>query len=165
MSPATSMPLANDNRAVRSRERRPPRRRRPATGWLMGVRFTARRQGDDGPGHLAGGQDKGGHDTGTRAIRTAGVGLGDGGRLGVRGAAAAGCRHAARPAAPRTTLIAATGRGAALDPGSTPQGHNGRFGVYFAPWAVSDGASRWLTVEEAMEAADRYVAGYLGNDD
>jgi hypothetical protein len=45
------------------------------------------------------------------------------------------------------------------------QGHNGRYSVYFAPWAVNDGASQWLggfeTVEEAMEAADRYVAGYL----
>jgi hypothetical protein len=42
------------------------------------------------------------------------------------------------------------------------QGHNGRFGVYFTPWAVSDGASQWLggfsTVEEAMVAAGRYVA-------
>jgi hypothetical protein len=42
------------------------------------------------------------------------------------------------------------------------EGHNGRFGVYFTPWAVSDGASQWLggfsTVEEAMVAAGRYVA-------
>ena len=51
------------------------------------------------------------------------------------------------------------------------QGHNGRYGVYFAPWAVSDGSSQRLdgfdTVEGAMEAADRYVAGYLdaGADD
>ncbi|MGH9250050.1 MAG: hypothetical protein ACRD0W_11100 [Acidimicrobiales bacterium] len=49
------------------------------------------------------------------------------------------------------------------------QGHNGRFGVYFHPRAVSDGASQWLdgfeTVEDAMEAADRYVAGHLANDD
>ena len=45
------------------------------------------------------------------------------------------------------------------------QGQNGRYGVYFAPWAVSDSSSQRLdgfdTVEEAMEAADRYVAGYL----
>jgi hypothetical protein len=45
------------------------------------------------------------------------------------------------------------------------QGHNGRYGIYFAPWAVSDRASQWLdgfeTVEEAMAAADRYVAGHL----
>jgi hypothetical protein len=45
------------------------------------------------------------------------------------------------------------------------QGHNGSYGIYFAPWAVSDDASQWLsgfeTVEEAMAAADRYVAGYL----
>jgi hypothetical protein len=45
------------------------------------------------------------------------------------------------------------------------QGHNGRYGVYFAPWAVGDGGSQWLggfeTVEEAMVAADRYVATYL----
>ena len=45
------------------------------------------------------------------------------------------------------------------------QGHNGRYGVYFAPWAVSDGASQWLdgfeSVEDAMQAAGRYVAGYL----
>jgi hypothetical protein len=49
------------------------------------------------------------------------------------------------------------------------QGHNGRYGVYFAPWAVSDGVSQWLggfeTVEGAMEAADRYVAGHLPNGD
>ena len=45
------------------------------------------------------------------------------------------------------------------------QGQNGRYGVYFAPWAVSDSGGQRLdgfdTVEEAMEAADRYVAGYL----
>jgi hypothetical protein len=45
------------------------------------------------------------------------------------------------------------------------QGQNGRYGIYFAPWAVSDGASQWLggfeTADEAMAAADRYVAGYL----
>jgi hypothetical protein len=45
------------------------------------------------------------------------------------------------------------------------QGHNGRYGVYFAPWAVSDDASQWLdgfeSVEEAMAAADRYVAAPL----
>jgi hypothetical protein len=37
------------------------------------------------------------------------------------------------------------------------QGHNGRYGVYVAPWAVSDGRSQWLdgftTVEEAIGAA------------
>jgi hypothetical protein len=45
------------------------------------------------------------------------------------------------------------------------QGQNGRYGIYFAPWAVNDAASQWRdgfeTVEEAMEAADRYVAGSL----
>jgi hypothetical protein len=50
-------------------------------------------------------------------------------------------------------------------PDAQVQGQNGRYGIYFAPWAVSDGASQWLdgfeTVEEAMEAADRYVATYL----
>jgi hypothetical protein len=44
---------------------------------------------------------KGGHDTGTRAIRTAGVGLGDGSRPGIRGVAATGCGRSARPTAPR----------------------------------------------------------------
>jgi hypothetical protein len=46
------------------------------------------------------------------------------------------------------------------------QGQNGRYGIYFAPWAVSDGVGQWLngfeTVEEAMRAADRYVAAHLG---
>lgn len=45
------------------------------------------------------------------------------------------------------------------------QGHNGRFSVYCHAWAVSDGASQWLdgfeSVDEAMAAADRYVAGDL----
>ena len=44
------------------------------------------------------------------------------------------------------------------------QGQNGRYGVYFAPWAVSDRGSQWLdgfeTVEEAMEAAERYVTAF-----
>ncbi len=44
------------------------------------------------------------------------------------------------------------------------QGQNGRYGVYFAPWAVSDDASQWLegfeTVDEAMAAADRYIAAH-----
>jgi hypothetical protein len=44
------------------------------------------------------------------------------------------------------------------------QGRNGRYSVYFAPWAVSDDASQWLdgfeTVDEAMAAADRYIADH-----
>lgn len=49
------------------------------------------------------------------------------------------------------------------------QGQNGRFGVYFAPWAVSPGGSQWLggfgTVEEATETADRYVACHVDSGD
>jgi hypothetical protein len=65
-----------------------------------------------------------------------------------------------QPATPTWPAGDATGRFRAQ-----VQGQNGRYGVYFAPWALSDGASQWLagfdTVEEAMAAADRYVAGYL----
>lgn len=39
---------------------------------------------------------------------------------------------------------------------------NGRYGIYFAPWAVGDGGSQWLdgfdTPDEAVAAADRHVA-------
>jgi hypothetical protein len=49
------------------------------------------------------------------------------------------------------------------------QGHNGRFGVYLHPRAVGDSGSQWLdgfeSVEEAMEAADRYVAAQLESCD
>jgi hypothetical protein len=75
-------------------------RRRAAAGWLMGVRFTGPDTAAMAAGHLAGGH-KGGHDTGTRAIRTVGVGLGRGGRRAIRGVAAAGCGQSARPAASR----------------------------------------------------------------
>jgi hypothetical protein len=41
----------------------------------------------------------------------------------------------------------------------------GRYGIYFAPWACGRPGGLWLdgfdTVDEAMDAADRYVAGYL----
>jgi hypothetical protein len=45
------------------------------------------------------------------------------------------------------------------------QGHNGRYGIYFAPWACGRPGGLWLdgftTVEGGMAAADLYVAGYL----
>jgi hypothetical protein len=133
----------------------------------MGVRFSGRRQGDDGRGSSRGRTGQGGHDTGTRAIRIARVALGDGGRRGVRGFAAASPGHAARPAPPRAAPTAARGtrRGASRRAHAQVQGQNGRYGVYLAPWAVGDDGTQWLdgfeTVEDAMAAADRYVAGHL----
>lgn len=45
------------------------------------------------------------------------------------------------------------------------QGHNGRYGIYFAPWARGRDGGLWLdgftTPEEAMSAADRFVAAHL----
>lgn len=45
------------------------------------------------------------------------------------------------------------------------QGHNGRYGIYFAPWACDRPGGLWVdgftTVEEAVVAADRYIAGYI----
>jgi hypothetical protein len=45
------------------------------------------------------------------------------------------------------------------------QGVDGRYGIYFAPWACGHDGGLWLdgfaTDEEAMVAADRYVADYL----
>jgi hypothetical protein len=107
-SPATSTPLANDNRAqrasppalaaatsIRHLSDTGPRSWRSVSGWLMGVRLNGRRHSDDGRGSSRGRTEQGGHDTGTCAIRTGGVALGDGGRRGIRGAAATGCGHAA----------------------------------------------------------------------
>jgi hypothetical protein len=45
------------------------------------------------------------------------------------------------------------------------QGQKGHFAVHIAPGAVGEDGTQWLegfeTVEAAMQAADRYVAGYL----
>lgn len=44
-------------------------------------------------------------------------------------------------------------------PGARP---SGPYGICFAPWTVGEGGTQWLdgfeTVEEAMRAADDYVA-------
>jgi hypothetical protein len=44
------------------------------------------------------------------------------------------------------------------------QGANGRYGIYLAPWACGRDGGLWIdgfdTVDQAMAAADRYVAGY-----
>jgi hypothetical protein len=45
------------------------------------------------------------------------------------------------------------------------QGMNGRYGIYFAPWACGREGGLWLggftDPDEATEATDLYVAGYL----
>jgi hypothetical protein len=44
-------------------------------------------------------------------------------------------------------------------------GMNGRYGIYFAPWACGREGGLWLggftDPDEATEATDLYVAGYL----
>jgi hypothetical protein len=97
---------AGDQRTSDANRRCRRRRCRLANGCPVHWRYSG-----DGGGSSRGRTRQGGHDTGTRAIPTTGVGLGDDGGRGVRGAAASGCGHAARPAAPRAAPIAAVGPG------------------------------------------------------